>query len=1139
MRHHSTRALVLLVALFPVVAFFCGCGKSHHPAGGENDVGTEQERQNDRKSDPVTLRLTLKGHAGEVRAVQFSPEGSILATGSRDGTLILWDALHGTRLKTINEPGHWWGPIAFTPDGKTMIAGDQEGVVKMWDVDTAEAKGVLKSHRGIIELITCLKDGKTLVTADENGSVSFWDMATGKKLPQRDANVGDTLCLAITADGKTLISTGTYDDAATVKVWDLATGKQTGTLKGHDFGVLDLAVTPDGRALVSCTRGRPAKLWDLASRKELAALAGHAHDVFAVTTTADGKSVVTGSLDGTVKVWDVATGSERLTLEGEPYAGMVLSVGVSPDGKMVAAGRDDATVSLWHLSQNASLFAPQGTKAEIAKAPLTDEQRRAFRAKMAQLSEMGPEGVSALAKELREGERERKIAALLALRNLGPDAEPALDSVMGAFDSEDLDVKRLAIVVLGAMGPKAKSALPALIEAAKETRDFDGSFASGGSSNVAEAALEAVRVIDPDSMPPLADAMIPGLLEVVKEGRGHAPSNALALLRQLGPLAKPALPKLKELLGMMSAEYVREVVPVFLAADEEGMAILADLITDPATSDETRIRLMEGYRWERRTTPSSERVFRTLLSDDNPAVRAAAVSVLEGVRSEALVPRLAELLEDTDLLRRVSDSKGEDEFHVARALANQGKAAVPLLTKALEHDVPLVRFQAARALALMGKDAREAALDLEKLLDDPLPPIQMEAALAVLKSGTSSEESVKKLGSLVETDARLSFLILDALDDLGRVGYPLFPAVKRVTLQSQDYQIQLRGFQAIEAMRADPKEIVEIWIELLKKNPWFLSHCPKAAVGERGEEARAALPLLLGFLKDPDVNTRHRATKCLAAMGPAAEKAIPELIQALDDHSFVAYGAMEALGAMGSLAQPAVAPLMNKFEAVQPGEREASFRKREILTALERIGPGAAEAVPRLLLWLPENPAAARVLGQIGPDADSAVPALERMFHDGTTDARVFSAFALVKITGKTDPYVPALAEVFQRNKTPRYRGEALRALVELGPDARAALPAFLQALKTKRPPGLSTRDFRREAATALVHFGPEAKEAVPYLIEMVRDSYYTAKIAAADALGAIGPEAREAIPALEQMAEEDPDFREIAERALLKIRAK
>ena len=1059
----------------------------------------QEKKPDNRGTSPVKRHITLKGHQGRVGAVQFAPGGMVLASGGWDGTLVLWDVAKEKKLGAMKEDGRWWGPLAFSPDSKTLLAGHQSGIVKLWDVGSRKEKDTLKGHRGIIQLVSFIDNGKTLVTGDQKGRVTFRNPTTGEKREGQEMEVGNNLSLAITTDGKTLVSTGTFDDADKIKVWDVSTKKLRTTLRGHQGGITALALSPDGKTLVSAAFDRVPRVWDLPGAKERAKLIGHTNDIFSVTVAADDKSVVTGSLDGTVKVWDLATGGEPLALEPEPNTGMIVSVCISADGKMVAAGHTDKAVSLWHLAQNVSALAPKEVVRE--KPRLTAAERRAMDTKAEALAAQGRKGAEALAKELDAGNHAWKIAALIALRSMGPDANPAVESVGRVLKSQDFELRRLAAGTLKAIGPQAKAAVPALIEAAKETKDFTGSFSLGGASNVAEAALEAVRAIDSGAMPQLAKATIPGLLEVIGKGRTGSPENALALLRQLGPHAKPALPKLKELLTSMPVRSLRDCTPVFLVGEEEGAALLADFLLDAKTSSEIRVAMLDGYRWERTSFPSTVRMLRGLLADKSPAVRAAAIQVLESVRAKEIIPKLAALLDDQEVVAIPSDLIGADRFHVARALANQGKDAVPLLQKALNHKVPLARFQAARALAGIGKDARDAGPALEKALDDSLPVIQLEAARALLRSGKESPKALKKLKDFLQGEAPLRRAALEALAEMGKPGLALFPTVKKLVLESGDPSVQRAGFRAIRGMQADPKEIVEIWAALLPKQPAFLHFPPTDEIRTYGKEAQPALPALLEYLNDRDVNTRRRTVEALTAMGPAAEKAIPALIKALDGDSFVAHGAMEALGAMGSRAKPAVAPLVRNFEKTKPDDREASYHQTKILTALEQIGPGAVEAVPRLLEWLPAHERAIRVLGKIGPGAKAAVPVLEKIYGTETGYRKTWSAFALVKITGKTEPYVKTLAATFQKGKNPERRREALEALVELGPDARAALPAFLMALKEKGERGFSLRDNRHDAAKALVHFGPVAKEAVPYLIDMVKTSYFAAKIAAAEAL--------------------------------------
>jgi HEAT repeat protein len=794
---------------------------------------------------------------------------------------------------------------------------------------------------------------------------------------------------------------------------------------------------------------------------------------------------------------------------------------------------------IWYLTPYTSPVQPKQATTEKPPVTVSEAERRAIQEKAETLASLGPEGIAELAKQVREGDETWQVESLRALRALGPDAEPALDALIHTLETApDLKRKHLAIDALKAIGPRARIAVPAVIKAGKETRDLDGSLRYGGSSNVAEAAVEAVTAIDPTALPQLAEAIIPGLLRMVKSRRDGAANSALRVLGKLGSHVKPALPKLQELLSSLPADSISDCVPVFLAAGDEGKDALADLVVDPNTTSKIKVALMKGYRGERQATPATLRMLRVLLDDEEAEVRVAAVMVLRYVRAKELIPRLVELLADTAITQVPSGDKGDDPCHVANALGNQGKEAIPALIQVLESRDPLVRYQAARALGIVGKDAVDAAGPLEKLLDDPEPYIRVEAARSVLKTGKESPKALNTFENLLHAKSPPLLVTLDTIARLGRAGRPLFPLVKREILASGDYQVQRAGLAAICKIQADPKEIVQIWVVFVKKNPNFLLFPPTDEIRANGQEAAVAVPDLLVYLKDRDMNVRREATEALEAMGPAAAKALPALIEALDDNEWhVSAGAMKALAAMGSLAKPAVPQLLREYEQIKPSGREADYYRKRVLLALASIGPGA-EAVPRLLGWLPDNPDVARVLGTIGPDAKAAVPALEKLHDSGKVSKQVWPAFALVKITGKTEPYVSTLVEVFQKNKNLNHRSEALLALVELGPDAKAALPVFLQALKEKGDSKSRPRDFQHDAATALARFGPEAKEAVPALIDMI-ESYYANKIAAAEALGAIGPDAKAAIPALEQMALEDERYQPVVEKALAKIRGK
>jgi len=286
----------------------------------------------------------------------------MIASGSFDKTVKIWDASTGTEIKTMAGASSYVNAIAFSPDGKTIAAGTFDQLVIFWDAATGEEMHLLKGHSGGITSVVFSLDGTMIASGSEDKTVKIWDAATGEVMHTLAGHSGAVTSVAISPDGTRIVS-GSQDN--TVKIWDAITGQEIRTLAGHTEDVHAVAFSPNGMFIASGSADTSVKFWEVATGSEVGILTGHKEPVRALVFSPDGTRIVTCSLDKSVKIWDVVRCQEIQTLTG--HTQWVYSVAISPDGTRIASGSYDKTVKVW--------------KDKIAEAKVKAEQDARARAK--------------------------------------------------------------------------------------------------------------------------------------------------------------------------------------------------------------------------------------------------------------------------------------------------------------------------------------------------------------------------------------------------------------------------------------------------------------------------------------------------------------------------------------------------------------------------------------------------------------------------------------------------------------------------------------------------------------------------------------------------------------------------------------
>jgi WD40 repeat protein/DNA-binding SARP family transcriptional activator len=320
----------------------------------------------------------LRGHTREIQNLAFSPDGRMLASGSHDGKILLWDVGIPERSRMLGSlQGHskTVSALVFHPNSAILASGSADCTIRLWDCSTLQARQILQGHASDVAALDFSADGQTLVSASSDRMVRWWDVQTGRALDLLNGYIDTIHALSFRPDGRHLASGGAD---GMIRIWESGHGRLERSLRGHTGQVLSVAFSPDARFLVTGGTDGTIRIWDAASGQSLRTLRGHTGAVKSLAFHPDGKLLASGGGDHTIRLWPVVdggtAGSEARILHG--HMDDVTGVAFSHDGRVLVSSSSDHTIRLWAVERGEPIQSVAGHTAAVTAAVFSPDGAR-------------------------------------------------------------------------------------------------------------------------------------------------------------------------------------------------------------------------------------------------------------------------------------------------------------------------------------------------------------------------------------------------------------------------------------------------------------------------------------------------------------------------------------------------------------------------------------------------------------------------------------------------------------------------------------------------------------------------------------------------------------------------------------------
>ncbi len=317
----------------------------------------------------------------DVTALAFSLDGELLASGSKDKTVRLWETKNRKSVQTFEGHTGWITSVAFSNDSNILASGDTSSNLRLWDTNSGEELKSLQGHRNTIVALTFAPDNKTLASGSADGTIRFWDVNDSEETSVFTTGHTESVMVGAFSSDSTTFTAAMFN--GTVQKYDIKTLKELSSFVANKHNITDSVVlSPDASLYASQSVEKSVafnmygtktditydanpdrselSLWDLSTGEQLPAQQPAEDMVF----SPNNKYVARITSDNVI-VSDVRNGDEFFRYETNSN-----SVLFSPDSALLVTGSSFSDTSeVWNVKRKQKLASFSRNNRPIAFTP--------------------------------------------------------------------------------------------------------------------------------------------------------------------------------------------------------------------------------------------------------------------------------------------------------------------------------------------------------------------------------------------------------------------------------------------------------------------------------------------------------------------------------------------------------------------------------------------------------------------------------------------------------------------------------------------------------------------------------------------------------------------------------------------------